>query len=553
MMDDAYVISQVSGQPALTDTGTAVADARPDGPDPNHREPGYVVVIPTVGRPCLQDCLDALAAARGPLPAQVVVVDDRRDTPDPLPLRVPDALAGRTLVVTQEGRGPAAARNSGWRAATPTPWVVFLDDDVRVGPCWREELAADLAGLGPRVGGVQGVIDVPLPAGRRPTDWERGTAGLAGARWITADMAYRRAALAEAGGFDERFPRAFREDADLALRVRDRLGYELRRGQRRTTHPVRPSGPWASVRAQAGNGDDVLMTRLHGRDWPQRAESPPGRRRAHLLTCLFGGTALVAAALGRRRTAAVAATAWLAATSEFAAARIAPGPRTAREVSVMAATSAVIPPVAVGHWLRGLWRWRRAAPWPGRPAAVLFDRDGTLVRDVPYNGRPGLVTPMPGAAEALARLRAAGLRTGVVTNQSGVGRGLISEEQMRAVNGRVEELLGPFDVWAVCPHDPADGCGCRKPAPGLVTRAATALGLEPADCVVVGDIGADAEAAHAAGARAILVPTPVTLPEELEGVPSAPTLAAAADAILDGSRLPRAGRPAAHGPAVPDV
>jgi histidinol-phosphate phosphatase family protein len=491
----------------------------------------YVVVIPTIGRPCLQDCVDALAAARGPWPEQVVIVDDRRDTPDPLPLRVPDALAGCTTVVTLEGRGPAAARNAGWRAARPAPWVVFLDDDVRVGPHWREELAADLTGLPPEVAGVQGVIDVPLPDGRRPTDTERGTAGLASARWITADMAYRRAALAETGGFDERFPRAFREDADLALRVLDR-GLALRRGQRRTTHPVRPAGPWASVRAQAGNADDALMSQRHGRGWRIRAEAPAGRRAGHLLTCLLGGTALAAAATRHRRVAGLATGAWLLMTAEFATARIRPGPRTAREVAIMATTSVVIPPAAAGHWLRGIWRWRHAGPWPGPVGAVLFDRDGTLVRDVPYNAQPGQVEPMPGAAEALAELRAAGLRLGIVTNQSGVARGLITAQQMQAVNQRIEELLGPFDVWAVCPHDPADGCGCRKPAPGLVTTAAAALGVEPADCVVIGDIGADAAAAHAAGARAILIPTPVTLPAELRGVPVAPSLTAAVAAVL---------------------
>ncbi|HEY2270116.1 MAG TPA: glycosyltransferase, partial [Streptosporangiaceae bacterium] len=211
----------------------------------------YVVVIPTLGRPCLQACLDALAAADGPRPRQVVLADDRRDTPDPLPVVVPDSLADRTVVVTLEGRGPAAARNAGWRAAGPTDWVAFLDDDVRVGPDWRDALAADLAGQPDRVAGVQGVIDVPLPADRAPTDWERGTAGLADARWITADLAYRRTALLAAGGFDERFPRAFREDADLALRLLDQ-GWELRQGARRTTHPVRPASRWASLKAQAG-------------------------------------------------------------------------------------------------------------------------------------------------------------------------------------------------------------------------------------------------------------------------------------------------------------
>src|ERR1700744_1359537 len=79
----------------------------------------YVVVIPTLGRPCLQACLDALAAADAPLPRQVVLADDRRDTPDPLPVTVPAPLAGRTVVVTLEGRGPAAARNAGRRGGAP--------------------------------------------------------------------------------------------------------------------------------------------------------------------------------------------------------------------------------------------------------------------------------------------------------------------------------------------------------------------------------------------------------------------------------------------------
>ena len=110
-------------------------------------------------------------------------------------------------------------------------------------------------------------------------------------------------------------------------------------------------------------------------------------------------------------------------------------------------------------------------------AAVLFDRDGTLIVDVPYNGDPRRVEPMPGARAALDRLRAAGLRLGVVTNQSGLARGSFSDAQLTAVNRRVEELLGPFDTWQICPHDDSAGCRCRKPAPGLVTAAAAALGL----------------------------------------------------------------------------
>ena len=154
--------------------------------------------------------------------------------------------------------------------------------------------------------------------------------------------------------------------------------------------------------------------------------------------------------------------------------------------------------------------------------AVLFDRDGTLVEDVPYNGSPEKVRPMPGAREALDRLRSAGLAVGVVTNQSGLARGYFTEDDLRRVNDRVEELLGPFGTWRICPHGPG-GCGCRKPAPGLVRAAAADLRTTPARCVVVGDIGADMAAAGAAGAAGVLVPTPVTRPEEIAAAPAVAT------------------------------
>ncbi|WP_214322913.1 D-glycero-alpha-D-manno-heptose-1,7-bisphosphate 7-phosphatase [Nonomuraea sediminis] len=152
----------------------------------------------------------------------------------------------------------------------------------------------------------------------------------------------------------------------------------------------------------------------------------------------------------------------------------------------------------------------------GRPCAVLFDRDGTLIKNVPYNGDPDKVEPMPGAVEALRRLRAANVSVGVVTDQSGVAKGLLSADDMDRVNVRVEELLGPFDAWAICVHDDADGCTCRKPASSLVIRVACALEISPRDCVVVGDIGKDIQAARSSGAHGILVPTPQTRPEEIE-------------------------------------
>ncbi|WP_432573107.1 HAD-IIIA family hydrolase [Kineococcus sp. SYSU DK005] len=503
----------------------------------------FSVVVPTVGRPSLDVLLGTLAAQRGPAPELVVVVDDRRgrDGGGADPCEAACARARErgldVRLVRSGGRGPAAARNAGWRR-TRTPWVAFVDDDVELPPEWSERLVADLAAAGERVGGVQGRIVVPLPAGRRPTDWERGTAGLQDAAWITADMAYRRAALERVAGFDERFPRAFREDSDLALRVLD-AGWELVRGEHGAVHPVRPSDDLASLRQQRGNADDATMGALHGPRWRERAQSPVGRLPWHAATTAAAAAAVVAGAAGRRRAAALAALAWAGLTAEFAWRRVAPGPRDAAEVRRMLLTSAAIPPAAVWHRVRAELRWRRTppAPWPPPVRAVLFDRDGTLVHDVPYNGDPELVEPVDGAAQALARVRAAGLRTGLVSNQSGVARGLITREQVGAVNDRLAALLGPFDTVQVCTDGPGAPSSHRKPEPGMVLDAARALGVLPAECLLVGDIGADVEAALSAGARAVLVPTPVTLPAEVEAAPVvAATLPGAVDLALAAAR-----------------
>jgi D-glycero-D-manno-heptose 1,7-bisphosphate phosphatase len=172
------------------------------------------------------------------------------------------------------------------------------------------------------------------------------------------------------------------------------------------------------------------------------------------------------------------------------------------------------------------------------PAAVLFDRDGTLVHDVPYNTDPAAVRPVPGARAALDRLRDIGIPLGVVTNQSGVARGLISPAQLEQVNARVAELLGPFQAWSVCQHGENDGCGCRKPAPGLVKDAAAQLGVPVDRCVVIGDTGADVAAAAAAGAWGILVPNDRTLGAEIQAQRAsgevAPDITAAVELALSG-------------------
>ena len=107
----------------------------------------------------------------------------------------------------------------------------------------------------------------------------------------------------------------------------------------------------------------------------------------------------------------------------------------------------------------------------------------------------------------------------MVSNQSGVALGTLTRADVDAVNARIDALIGPLGPVLVCEHAPDAGCACRKPAPGLIEAAARALGVAPRECVVIGDIGADVEAAHAAGARAILVPTAVTRRDEIAAAP----------------------------------
>jgi histidinol-phosphate phosphatase family protein len=447
----------------------------------------------------------------------VVLVDDRRRATAPLfDGPAPARLRDRLTVLRGPGRGPAAARNVGWRAVA-TAWVAFVDDDVEVTRDWLEALARDLS-VGPEVGASQGRIVVPLPDDRPATDWERNVAGLEHARWATADMAYRRTTLVAVGGFDERFPRAYREDADLGLRV-TRRGWRIVTGDRSVRHPIRPVGPWVSVALQRGNADDALMRARHGAGWREAAGVPRGARRRHLLTVLAALGAAGALVRGRRRAAVAALVAWAGLTLQFAWRRIAPGPRSAPEVATMLLTSAAIPPAATWHWVRGWLDVARRGAAPPGAAAVLFDRDGTLVDDIPYNGDPDRVVLRDGARDAVTLVREAGVPTAVVSNQSGVARGLLTTAEVTAVNRRIEELLGPLGPWCVCPHGPDDGCGCRKPAPGLVRKAASRLGVDVRRCVVIGDIGGDVEAAAAAGARAVLVPTSVTRDEEVAAAP----------------------------------
>jgi D-glycero-D-manno-heptose 1,7-bisphosphate phosphatase len=148
--------------------------------------------------------------------------------------------------------------------------------------------------------------------------------------------------------------------------------------------------------------------------------------------------------------------------------------------------------------------------------AVFLDRDGVVVEDVGYLRSPDQLRLLPGAAEAIRRLREAGYLAIVVTNQSGVARGYFGEEDVRRAHAALEEMLRAagtkLDAIYYCPHHPTEGeppyrvaCSCRKPEPGMLLQAAADLGIDLKASALIGDKPSDVEAAHRAGCRAALV------------------------------------------------
>ncbi|GGB40482.1 hypothetical protein GCM10011505_22440 [Tistrella bauzanensis] len=140
---------------------------------------------------------------------------------------------------------------------------------------------------------------------------------------------------------------------------------------------------------------------------------------------------------------------------------------------------------------------------------ALLDRDGTINLDTGYLAEPDRFELLPGAVAGLRRLVDAGFGLVVVTNQSGIARGLIRPDALTAIHQRMRAMLAAhgitIDAIEICPHGPDDGCDCRKPLPGMVWRAAARLGFNPRDAILFGDKPSDIGLARAVGARAVLI------------------------------------------------
>ena len=146
-------------------------------------------------------------------------------------------------------------------------------------------------------------------------------------------------------------------------------------------------------------------------------------------------------------------------------------------------------------------------PAPRRLA--LLDRDGTIIVDKVYLSDPDGIEFAPGAIEGLRLLRDAGFALVLITNQSGIARGLFDAATLEKIHDRLRSLLAAegveFEAIYVCPHGPGDGCDCRKPQPGMLRQAMRELGFGPDEIVMIGDSEADMGAAKAAGVRSVRV------------------------------------------------
>lgn len=142
---------------------------------------------------------------------------------------------------------------------------------------------------------------------------------------------------------------------------------------------------------------------------------------------------------------------------------------------------------------------------------VLLDRDGTINEEIGYVLRPEDLRLIPGAIEGLLELQGLGLGLVVLTNQSPIGRGMMSFAELQRIHEHLREMLAEHGVTLdgieICPHRPDEGCACRKPGTEMVERAAASLGFDPARSWIVGDHGSDLRLGRAVGARTILVTT----------------------------------------------
>lgn len=311
------------------------------------------VVVPTRNRPeLLGVCLRALMAQdMDPTSFEVIVVDD--GTCERTRRQVAAFAAGTPLVRylrTGGARGPAAARNMGWRAAVGAI-VAFTDDDCTPDPSW---LRVGVAGFVDGIAGVSGQTIVPLR--HSPTDYEYNAAQLACSEFVTANCFYRRQALVAAGGFDERFQLAWREDTDIYFTLLAGNARLVCEPSARVVHAVRPSSWGVSLQQQRKSMFNALLYKKHPHLYRQRVQPRPPWHYYGIDLALLSMAA--GAVFGKQRLAMLGVATWMLLTAQFCRHRLRHTSRSPRHVIEMIVTSSLIPPLATYWRLRGAIRFR---------------------------------------------------------------------------------------------------------------------------------------------------------------------------------------------------
>jgi GT2 family glycosyltransferase len=317
--------------------------------------PWITVVIPTYQRPALlARCLDAvLAQTLDRRRFDLVVVDDGASAGTEAVVRERQRRADApaiTYLSTRGREGPAVARNRGWHAARGSV-IAFTDDDTVPDRAWLEE---GLRALVPPAVAAHGRIVVPTPD--PPTDYERNTKGLEGAGFVTANCFVLKSALEQVQGFDERFRRAWREDADLYFSLIGHAGRVVAAPAALVVHPVRNARWGECLRQHANLVFDALLYKKHPGLYRRRIRAWPPLGYYFAVAASLGAVAAVAA--GTHRVAVALALLAALPVAHLAARRLrGTSPRLAHRVEVLV-TSLAIPFVAVYWRLRGAVRFR---------------------------------------------------------------------------------------------------------------------------------------------------------------------------------------------------
>jgi glycosyltransferase involved in cell wall biosynthesis len=310
------------------------------------------VVVPTFNRPQLLDrCLAGLVAQTFDASVYEIVIAD--DAASESTRRQVEEWRNRYLQMgpaihylpVRDSRGPAAARNAGWRFGQGRV-IAFTDDDCIPQPEW---LAAAVRSIRGGASGVSGRVVVPLP--EEPTDYERNAAGLATAEFVTANCFYLRSALEAVSGFDERFAMAWREDSDLWLTFMGRGETLVSAADAVVIHPLRPAHWGVSLSQQRKSQYNALLYKKHPQLYRQRVQPGPPRDYYAIVGSIVG--CLLGLGFGRPGVTMASLMIWVRLTGEFIARRMQGTSRRPAHIAEVAVTSALIPPLAVYWRLRG--------------------------------------------------------------------------------------------------------------------------------------------------------------------------------------------------------